>query len=227
MKNSSKEERLGAAQVREAYEDMLVRLAITAEYKDPGVGGHIRRVSDYSTAIARAIGLPEDEIDILRYASMMHDIGKIGISNNILDKNGSLTSDERKTMEEHTLIGSRIFAGSVSPIVIASGVIALTHHEKYDGSGYPKGLKGEEIPLYGRIVSVADYFDAYVSERSYKKAWGADEAFKDIESKSGTSFDPKLVDALLGIKDTVRHILEANNTIADFAKNAKAAIADV
>jgi putative two-component system response regulator len=221
MKSNSKDKVIQAAQVKEAYEDMLVRLAITAEYKDPGIGGHIRRVSDYSVAIAKAARLPEDEIDILRYASMMHDIGKMGINNSILDKNGSLTTLERKTMEEHTLIGSRIFAGSTSPIVIASGVIALTHHEKYDGSGYPRGLKGEEIPLYGRIVSIADYFDAFVSERSYKKAWGVEEAFKDIESKSGTAFDPGLVNAMMGIKNTIKDILAANNTIADFVRHDK------
>jgi putative two-component system response regulator len=221
MKSNSKDKVIQAAQVKEAYEDMLVRLAITAEYKDPGIGGHIRRVSDYSVAIAKAARLPEDEIDILRYASMMHDIGKMGINNSILDKNGSLTTLERKTMEEHTLIGSRIFAGSTSPIVIASGVIALTHHEKYDGSGYPRGLKGEEIPLYGRIVSIADYFDAFVSERSYKKAWGVEEAFKDIESKSGIAFDPGLVNAMMGIKNTMKDILAANNTIADFVRHDK------
>jgi HD-GYP domain-containing protein (c-di-GMP phosphodiesterase class II) len=217
MKSSSKKVAGQAVAVKEAYEDMLIRLAITAEYKDPGAGGHIRRVSDYSTAITRAIGMPEDEIEVLRYASMMHDIGKIGIPNAILDKNGSLTADERKEVEEHTVIGSRIFAGSSSPIVIASGEIALTHHEKYNGSGYPRGLKGGEIPLYGRIVSIADYFDAFVSARAYKKAWGFDEAIKDIESKSGTFFDPGLVGAMLSIKDVIRKILEANNAIADFA----------
>jgi putative two-component system response regulator len=219
MKNNSKKKPDQAAQVREAYEDMLMRLAITAEYKDPGAGGHIRRVSEYSIAIARALGLPEEEIDVLRYASMMHDIGKIGIPNAILDKNGALTAGERKEIEEHTIIGSRIFANSSSPIVTASGEIALTHHEKYDGSGYPRGLKGEAIPLYGRIVSIADYFDAFVSERSYKKAWDFDDAMRDIESKSGTFFDPKLVKAMISIKDSVKNILAANNAIADFAKN--------
>lgn len=204
--------------VIEAYEDMLLRLAMTAEYKDPGAGGHIRRVSEYSVAIARSLGLPESELEILRYASMMHDIGKIGIRDIILEKETSLTAEERRKIEEHTVIGARIFDGSSSPIVRASAQIALTHHEKYDGTGYPKGLKGEDIPLYGRIVSIADYFDAFVSERRYKKAWSFDDALLDIDKKSGSSFDPKIVSAFLDVKGTVKKILDANNMISDYAK---------
>lgn len=221
MKNSPDAKTPQTTQVKEAYEDMLVRLAITAEYKDPGAGGHIRRVSDYTTVIARLVGLGEEEVETLRYASMMHDIGKIGIPDIILEKSTSLTAEERKKMEEHTIIGSRIFEGSASPIVIASAQIALTHHEKYDGTGYPKGLKGEDIPLYGRIVSIADYFDAFVSERLYKKAWSFDDALLDIEKKAGSSFDPKIVSIFLDAKKTLRQILDANNAIADFVKNGK------
>lgn len=220
-KNKSKDKVLQTTQVREAYEDMLIRIAITAEYKDPGAGGHIRRVSDYSTAIARSLGIPEDEIEILRYASMMHDIGKIGIPDVILEKATSLTAEERKKMDEHTVIGGRIFGGSTSPIVMASSQIALTHHEKYDGMGYPKGLKGKDIPLYGRIVSVADYFDALVSERRYKKAWSFDDAIADISKKAGSSFDINIVSAFMDVKETIKHILEANNAITDFAENGK------
>lgn len=221
MKNNSGAKTQQALKVREAYEDMLLRLAITAEYKDPGAGGHIRRVSDYSIAIARSLGISEDEIEILRYASMMHDIGKIGIPDVILEKASSLTPEEHKKIEEHTIIGSRIFEGSSSPIVMASAQIALTHHEKYDGTGYPKGLKGEDIPLYGRIVSVADYFDAFVSERRYKKAWSFDDALVDIGKKAGSSFDPKIVSVFMGLKETIRQILDASNAITDFAKNGK------
>ncbi|MCX5679697.1 MAG: HD-GYP domain-containing protein [Candidatus Omnitrophica bacterium] len=221
MKTNSKDKALQIMQVREAYEDMLVRIAITAEYKDPGAGGHISRVSDYSTAIARSLGIPEDEVEVLRYASMMHDIGKIGIPDIILEKATSLSPEERKKIEEHTIIGGRIFEGSTSPIVMASAQIALTHHERYDGTGYPKGLKGEDIPLYGRIVSVADYFDAFVSERHYKKAWSFDDALADISKKTGSSFDPRIVSAFLGVKETIRQILDANNAIMDFVKNGK------
>jgi len=221
VKNNPDTNRQQATQVREAYEDMLVRIAITAEYKDPGAGGHIRRVSDYSIAIARSLGISEDEIEVLRYASMMHDIGKIGIRDVILEKETALTPEERKKMEEHTVIGNRIFEGSSSPIVIASAQIALTHHEKYDGTGYPKNLKGEDIPLYGRIVSVADYFDAFVSERRYKKAWSFDDALLDISKKAGSSFDPKIVAVFMNVKETIKNILEANNAITDFARNGK------
>ena len=205
-------------QIKEAYEDMFVRLAITAEYKDPGAGAHIRRVSDYSTAIARSLGLPGNEISVLRYASMMHDMGKIGIPDSILDKKASLTPEERKEMNLHTIIGNKIFDGSEFPIVKASAQIALTHHEKYDGTGYPKGLKGEEIPLYGRIVAVADHFDAFASERCYKSAHSFDEAISEIERGANTFFDPQVVIAFLKIRGTIREILDANAAIEDFVK---------
>ena len=208
-------------EIVEAYEDMFVRLAVTSEYKDPGIGGHVRRVSDYSTAIARSMGLPADEILIIRYASMMHDIGKVGIPDRILEKNTGLTFEERKEIEKHTVIGNRIFEGSGSSMVKAAAEIAFSHHEKYDGTGYPKGLKGKEIPLYGRIVSVADYFDAFVSERHYKKAQSFDDALLDIDKKAGSSFDPKIVSAFLKVKGTIKQILIANNAITDFVKNGK------
>ena len=205
-------------EIREAYEDMFVRLAIAAEYKDPGISGHVRRVSDYSTAIARSMGLPEDEILIIRYASMMHDMGKIGIPDSILDKNTVLTAEERKEIEKHTIIGSKIFEGSVFPLVKASSQIALSHHEKYDGTGYPEGLKGEEIPLYGRIIAVADYFDAFVSERRYKLSQSFDAGIKEIEYRANTFFDPQVVIAFLKVRNRIKEILDANTVIEDFVK---------
>jgi putative two-component system response regulator len=204
--------------ITEAYEDMLLRLAVTAEYKNPGIGGHIRRVSDYSTAIARSIGLAADEIEMIRYGSMMHDIGKMGIREGILDKDAPLTPEERREVERHTVIGGSIFGGSVFPLVRASSEIALSHHEKYDGTGYPRGLKKEEIPLYGRIAAVADYFDAFVSERRYKEACKFDEAVREIERQAGIFFDPQVVIAFLKIRDTVKKIMEANAVIDDFVK---------
>lgn len=204
--------------ITEAYEDMLLRLAVTAEYKNPGIGGHIRRVSDYSTAIARSMGLAAGEIEIIRYGSMMHDIGKMGIREGILDKDAPLTPEERKEVERHTVIGGSIFGGSVFPLVQVSSEIALSHHEKYDGTGYPRGLKGEEIPLYGRIVAVADYFDAFASERRYKEACGFEEAVREIERQAGTFFDPQVVIAFLKIRDTMKKIMEANVLIDDFVK---------
>ena len=206
-------------EIKEAYEDMFVRLAITAEYRDPGIGGHVRRVSDCSTAIAKSMGLPFEEILIIRYASMMHDMGKIGIPDKIIDKNTALTASEHKEIKKHALIGSRIFEGSKFPLVKASAQIALAHHEKYDGTGYPGGLKGKEIPLYARIVAVADYFDAFVSERRYKSAQTFDAGIREIEDKAGTFFDPEVVIAFLKIRDTVKEILAANATIEDFVKS--------
>lgn len=206
-------------EVKEAYEDMLVRLGIAAEYKDPGIGGHIRRVSDYSTAIARSMGISESEMWIIRYASMMHDIGKIGIPDNILDKTTSLTAKEFEEIKKHTMIGEKIFGGSNSLLVKACAEIALTHHEKYDGTGYPKGLKGKAIPLYGRIVAVADYFDAFVSERRYKSAQTFIAGIQEVEHRANTYFDPEVVIAFLRSRDVVKEILDANAVIENFVKN--------
>jgi len=205
-------------EIVEAYEDMFLRLAIASEYKDPGIGGHIRRVSDYSTAIARSLGLPEEEVLILRYASMMHDIGKVGIPDRILGKETALTPEERKEMETHAVIGNRIFEGSGSAIVKAAAEIALSHHEKYNGTGYPKGLKGEVIPLYGRIVAVADYFDAFVSKRCYKLAQSFDSGVIEIERNAGIFFDPRVVIAFIKIRNTIKEILSASGAIEDFAQ---------
>ena len=204
--------------VKEAYEATFIKLTIAAEYKDHCTGAHIRRVSDYSTAIAKALGLPEEEVQTLRYASMMHDIGKIGIPERILRKKSALTAAESKKMREHALIGSKIASGTESALAKAAGEIALTHHEKFDGSGYPNGLKRNKIPLYGRIVALADYFDAVVSKRKYKNAQNFDKVIVAIEEKSGTFFDPKIVDAFLKVKGTIKEILNANLAIEKFAK---------
>lgn len=220
MNKKKKKSRINI-KVREAYEDMFVRLAIAAEYNDPGIGGHIRRVSDYSTAIARSLNLSADEVSLIRYASMMHDIGKIGIPAGILDKKAALNTEERKEIKRHTVIGHRIFDGSRFPLVKASSEVALTHHEKYDGTGYPDGLKGEEIPLYGRIVAVADYFDAFISKRCYKDTHSFDDTMREIELKANTFFDPRVVMAFFKIRSTIKEILDANTAIEDFVTNEK------
>lgn len=203
--------------IKEVHEDMLIRLAIAAEYKEPGIGSHIMRVSDYSTVIARSLGLPDNEIEVIRYASMMHDIGKIGIRDRILGKKTGLTSGEHKEIQRHALIGGKIFAGSKYPLVKAAGEIALTHHEKYDGTGYPRGLKGKEIPLYGRIVALADSLDAIISKRSYKPSHTLEEAVKAIKQETNTFFDPKIVMAFLKAKDKIKETLRASKTVDDFA----------
>lgn len=206
-------------QLKDSNTEMILNLAVAAECRDEDTGGHILRISDYAVEVAREIGLSEEEIETLRYASPMHDIGKIAIPDAILKKPGKLTPAEWEVMKTHTVIGSKIFQNSRSPILRAAAQIALTHHEKYDGTGYPRGLKGEEIPVFGRITAVVDVFDAVLSKRCYKAASTFDEAFSYIESLAGTHLDPKLVAAFVRIKDKVVAIYEANTTIQHFVND--------
>ena len=199
--------------LRESHIELILNFALAAEYKDPDTGNHILRISDYSSELGRAVGLPEEELELLRYASPMHDIGKIGIPDNILQKPGKLTTEEWVVMKQHTLIGSRIFKNSTSPLLKAVSVISLTHHERYDGTGYPHGLKGKDIPLYGRIVALVDVFDAMVSKRCYKSAVSFEEGFDYIRSLAGAHLDPDLVDAFIRVKGRIQKIYEANRSI--------------
>ena len=205
--------------LRETQSEMIFRFAIAAEYKDADTGGHILRISDYSVELARAIHMPEEQVAELRYASPMHDIGKIGIPDSILQKPGKLTPEEWEIMKQHTLIGSKIFDGSQSPLLKAAAQIALTHHEKFDGSGYPRGLKGENIPIFGRIVAIVDVFDAIVSERCYKKASTFAEGMEYIASLGGTHLDPVLVKRFVGLEERIEDIYRANHTIQEFIKD--------
>ncbi len=203
-------------QIRESHIEMILKLAIAAEYKDPDTGSHILRISDYATEVAKAIGLPEDEIDLLRYASPMHDIGKIGIPDKILQKPGKLTPEEWEIMKQHTMIGARMFKSSKSALLNMAGLIAETHHEKFDGSGYPCGLKGESIPLFGRIVALVDVFDAVVSKRCYKEKWPFGDAVKYIQTLGGNHLDPKLVVVFGKIEKKIREVYSANLAIENF-----------
>jgi putative two-component system response regulator len=151
----------------------------------------------------------------------MHDIGKIAIPDHILQKPGKLTPEEWKVMKQHTVIGARIFQNSSSPILKAASEIALTHHERFDGTGYPGGLKGEDIPLFGRIVALVDVFDAIVSKRCYKPASSFDEAMDYIHSLSGTHLDPKLERVFIGIREKIRKIHDANETIQHFVNDVE------
>jgi putative two-component system response regulator len=198
--------------------EMILRLAIAAEYKDADTGNHILRISDYSMILAEALGLSEEEVEILRYASPMHDIGKIGIPDKILQKPGKLTPEEWTVMKTHAELGARFFRNSKSPILAAASLIAESHHEKYDGSGYPKGLKGEEIPLYGRIVAIVDVFDAIVSKRCYKEKTSFEHGIKYLQDIAGTHLDPKLVDLFVKNQKKVREVYNANVAIEDFLK---------
>lgn len=200
-------------EVKKATQEIIFReietiycLSKATEIRDPETGQHILRMSNYSHHIAENLGLTSNEKDLILKIAPMHDIGKVGISDSILLKPGKLTDEEFRTMAQHTLIGYDILKDSRSDVLREASLIALYHHERYDGKGYPFNLKGEEIPLFSRIVAVADVFDALTSDRPYKKAWGIDESRKYIESVAGTQFDEKCVEAFLKNWDRVIEI---------------------
>ena len=182
-------------QLLEASRDTINRLARAAEYRDGDTGDHVERMSSYAQAIARQLGMGAEDQALIKLAAPMHDVGKIGIPDAILLKAGKLTEDEYETMKRHPTIGAEILAGSRSKLLQMAERIAATHHEKWDGTGYPGGLHGNEIPLEARIVALADVFDALTSPRVYKDAWSIDEAVSYILKLSGTHFDPRVVRA--------------------------------
>ncbi len=182
-------------ELKAAHLETIFCLAQAAEYRDQDTAFHLKRMSHYSRIIAKELGLSSHEQELIFYASPLHDVGKIGIPDAILQKPGPLTPEERQIMKRHPEIGYEILSKSDSELMQKSALIALTHHEKFDGSGYPRGLKGEGIPLEGRIVALADVFDALASRRPYKEAWDLDEIFRFVESQSGSHFDPHVVAA--------------------------------
>lgn len=192
--------------LRESEQEILQMLGKTAEYKDPETNAHTQRVAHYCKLLAKAYGLNESLQDVIFYASPFHDLGKIGIPDNILLKPGKLDDEEFLVMKKHCQIGYEILKGSKSKYLKAGGVIAYNHHEKYDGSGYPNGLVGESIPIFGRITAVADVFDALTSSRPYKSAWEIADAFELLEKEKGSHFDPNLVDFFIKNKDSVIEI---------------------
>ena len=193
-------------EIRNREQEVIFRLTKAAEYRDPETGGHIKRMAHYSRHIAMQLGLSAEEQNLLLEAAPMHDIGKVGIPDSILLKPGKLDHSEFEIMKEHAQFGFDILDGSESKLMQLGAEIALSHHEKYDGSGYPYGLKDEEISIYGRIVSVADVFDALTSERPYKKAWSVDDAIGFLRENSGTQFDRSCVYAFLMDMDEVLRI---------------------
>lgn len=202
--------------LRESHVEMIYKLALAAEYKDPDTGNHILRISDYATALSETLKLSDDDIANIRYASPMHDIGKIGIPDKILQKPGKLNSEEWEVMKQHTVIGARMFQGSSSPLLLTASEIALTHHEKFDGSGYPYGKKGDEIPLAGRIVAIVDVFDAITTKRCYKDKWPYEEGIAYIKTLAGTHLDPRLVENFSKIENKIREVYNANVKIQEF-----------
>ncbi len=189
--------------------EIIRRLGRAAEYKDNETGLHVVRMSHFSWALARQLGMPEKYGELIYHAAAMHDVGKIGTPDAILKKPGKLDDEEWEIMKQHAVIGAEIIGEHDDPLLKMAQKIALTHHEKWDGTGYPLGLKGEDIPLEGRIAAIADVFDALTSVRPYKKAWTVEAAMELIENESGKHFDPNLVtnfkqicDEITSIRDT-------------------------
>ncbi|HSU76153.1 MAG TPA: HD domain-containing phosphohydrolase [Burkholderiales bacterium] len=193
-------------EVREREKETLLRLARAGEFRDEETGYHLIRMSRYSRLIANAIGLDADEAETVELAAPLHDIGKIGIPDHILLKADKLDGAEWEVMRRHPVIGHEILKGSASKYVRMGALIALGHHEKYDGSGYPNGLVGDHIPLCARIVAVADVYDALTSVRPYKNAWGSEQAFEYVTGQAGRHFDPRMVEAFSGMKKQVLQV---------------------
>lgn len=177
--------------------EVVERLARAAEFRDDETGQHQRRVGRLSATLGEMLGLPPDEVDLLRRAAPLHDVGKIGIPDAILRKPGPLLPDEAEVMRTHTLLGAQILAGGGSTLIRTAEAIALSHHERWDGRGYPWRIAGEEIPLVARIVSLVDVYDALTHDRPYRPAWTSDRALDLIRSEAGTRFDPRAAEAFL------------------------------
>jgi HD-GYP domain-containing protein (c-di-GMP phosphodiesterase class II) len=209
------------AQLRNTAVDTILRLAMAAEYRDDDTGFHIHRMSDYAETIARALGLEPSFCDTLKLSAPMHDVGKIGIRDAILKKPGRLTPEEFEEMKQHTIKGGAILSKSDSDLLKMAENIALTHHEKFDGSGYPRGLGGDDIPIEGRVVAVADVFDALTTKRCYKPAFSVENAFGEIADGRGKHFDPRVAECFLSIRDRIVEIrdhylnLEAESQTGD------------
>lgn len=199
------------SKTRELHEtrlEIIRRLGLAAEFKDRETANHIIRMSKICQVLGVAHGMSADEGELILNASPMHDVGKIGIPDHILMKPDKLDQDEWETMKNHPEIGYRLLDGHTSEIMNAAKVIALTHHEKWDGGGYPRGLSGEDIPLMGRVCAVADVFDALTSKRPYKKPWSMEDATLEIQKYSGGHFDPQLVETFMEVKEDIYAICQ-------------------
>ncbi len=193
--------------VHVAQLETIYRLAVTAEYRDQqDTRAHLKNISIISYLLALALGMNKKEAELIKNASPLHDIGKVALADNILLKPGRLTPEEFEIMKSHTIYGGRILEGAHSKVLQVAHKMSLYHHEKWNGTGYPKGLKGEDIPLEARIITVADVFDALCVERVYKKAWKTDDAYLYILGESGKAFDPRIVAAFKKIYSSVRKL---------------------
>lgn len=190
-------------ELEESQLEVIERLGLAAEYKDNETGNHVIRMSQFSYLLAKAMGLSEEGAELLKRAAPMHDLGKIGIPDRVLLKPGKLDKDEWKIMKTHVDIGGELLKNGSSPLLVMAKSVALTHHEKWDGSGYPNGLSGEDIPIEGRICAISDVFDALTSKRPYKEAWPVEKAMDLIKSESGKHFEPRLVELFVKILPSI------------------------
>lgn len=204
-------------EVEERERETMTRLARAIAYRDAGTSANLERVARVAGLIAEALGMFEEEVRMIELAAPLHDIGKIAIPDALLMKPGPLDDAETELMRKHPQIGYELLSGSQNRFIQLSATIALYHQERYDGSGYPEGLCGDAIPLEARIVAVADVFDALISKRPYKRAWSLEEALDYIAENSGTMFDPKCVDALMGMRDRIPELCvsSSNGTVPE------------
>ncbi len=184
-------------EIEQTQRELIYTIARITDIHSAETGNHIRRVSEYARLLALLVGYDTEKAEIFKLAAAMHDVGKIGIPHAILNKPGRLTSDERAVINRHPDIGHDILSQSKRPLLRAAAIVAHQHHEKYDGTGYPRGLKGKEIHILGRVAALADVFDALDTSRPYKKQWGLHQTITHIQNESGKHFDPRLVDLLI------------------------------
>jgi HD-GYP domain-containing protein (c-di-GMP phosphodiesterase class II) len=202
-------------QIKQREEDLAVKLVSLTSYRDEETGAHVRRIGLYAAAMAKALNWSQDRIDDIRIAAPMHDIGKIGIPDKILLKAGKLTDNEFSIMQRHTEIGAQMLKGSNIPVLDMAADIAMNHHERWDGEGYPQGLSGKEIPTSARITTIVDVYDALVHERVYKKAMCEKEAIQLMSKMRGKNFDPKLFDLFVSLLPVMRRIRTQVHEIQD------------
>ncbi len=195
--------------IEQTQVEVIIRLGKAAEFRDDETGKHIERIAAYVNLITEKLGMNREQRIMMQYAAPMHDVGKIGIPDGVLMKAGKLTEDEFKIIKLHTVIGSRILSGTTLPLLELAKEIAISHHERWDGGGYPLGLKVSDIPISGRIVAITDVFDAITSKRVYKEAWPIEQALEYLKSMRGTQFDPDIVDAFFAIEDQMTNVRQA------------------
>ncbi len=194
--------------LKAAHRDVIYRLSHATKFKDPETQNHIIRVGLFSAVIAESLGWDEEEVETIKLAAPMHDIGKVGIMDRILLSTEKLSGEDWEIMKKHTIFGYEILKGGDSHLLQVAAIIALEHHERWDGSGYPFGKRGEEISIYARITSISDVFDALTSSRPYKRAWELDKAVSYMVEQKGKQFDPKLVDIFVENIDRIKEIKE-------------------